>query len=51
MVAITTLLNDCFGDHDDTRGGLYAWGHDGVVAYTVDVECVDSPGKMCGPNN
>ena len=48
MAAITTILYDCAGQHSDTRGGLFFYGHDGVVAYSVDPTCVDSPGKTCG---
>ena len=48
ITAVTTLLYDCTGEHGDTRGGMYFWGHDGVVGYTVDPTCVDSPGKTCG---
>lgn len=44
MTAITTLLYDCAGVHSDTRGGLYFWGHDGVVAYSMDPTCVAGPG-------
>ena len=50
MVAITTLLYDCSGRHGDTRGGMYFYGHDGLVGYGVDPTCVDSPGKKCGKN-
>lgn len=49
-VALNTLLYDCHGDHDDTQGGEYAWGHDGVVAYTIDPTCIDSAGKKCPAN-
>ena len=48
MAAITTILYDCAGQHSDTEGGLFFYGHDGVVAYSVDPTCVDSPGKTCG---
>ncbi|KAI4248977.1 MAG: hypothetical protein LQ352_005783 [Teloschistes flavicans] len=33
MLAMQTLLYDCVGDHADTRGGMYYFGHDGVVGY------------------
>ncbi|KAL8636256.1 MAG: hypothetical protein Q9228_006331, partial [Teloschistes exilis] len=29
-LAMQTLLYDCVGDHADTRGGMYYFGHDGV---------------------
>ncbi|KAL8733998.1 MAG: hypothetical protein Q9166_001759 [cf. Caloplaca sp. 2 TL-2023] len=48
MTAFKTLMYDCQGSNDDTRGGEYSWGHDGVVTYTLDATCVDSPGKKCG---
>ncbi|KAI4198283.1 MAG: hypothetical protein LQ350_005366 [Teloschistes chrysophthalmus] len=32
-LAMQTLLYDCVGDHADTRGGMYYFGHDGVVGY------------------
>ena len=48
MAAITTILYDCAGQNSDTEGGLFYYGHDGVVAYSVDPTCVDSPGKTCG---
>lgn len=50
MLAMTTLLYDCSGSHGDTRGGMYFYGHDGVVGYGVDPTCVDSLGKKCGKN-
>ncbi len=37
VVAFTTLLYDCSGEHDDTIGGGYFYGHDGVVGYQVSV--------------
>lgn len=46
--AITTLLYDCAGVNSDTKGALYFWGHDGVVAYSVDPTWVDGPRMTCG---
>ena len=37
VVAFTTLLYDCSGEHDDTIGGGYFYGHDGVAGYQVGV--------------
>lgn len=47
-LAITSLLRDCNGDDDDTRGGIYAYGRDRVAAYSIDPTCVDSLRKKCG---
>lgn len=33
VLAMQTLMYDCGGDHADTRGGMYYYGHDGVVGY------------------
>ena len=34
-VAFATLLYDCAGEHEDTIGGGYFFGHDGVAGYQV----------------
>ena len=37
VIAYTTMMYDCSGEHDDTIGGGYFYGHDGVAGYQVDV--------------
>lgn len=35
VIAFTTLMYDCVGEHQDTIGGGYFHGHDGVTGYQV----------------
>ncbi|KAL8731228.1 MAG: hypothetical protein Q9181_004371 [Wetmoreana brouardii] len=49
VLAMQTLLYDCRGENSDTRGGTYFYGHDGVMGYSVDPNCMSGPGKIC-PN-
>ncbi|KAL8708160.1 MAG: hypothetical protein Q9220_006921 [cf. Caloplaca sp. 1 TL-2023] len=50
VLAMQTLLYDCRGDHLDTRGGNFFYGHDGVVGYSVDPNCISTTKKRCpGP--
>lgn len=37
LTAYTTMMYDCSGEHDDTIGGGYFYGHDGVAGYQVGV--------------
>ncbi len=37
VIAYTTMMYDCSREHDDTIGGGYFYGHDGVAGYQVDV--------------
>ena len=47
--AMRTIVQNCMGKHEDTRGGYYNYGVTGnVVTYLVDATCLDSPGKTCG---
>ena len=48
MQALRTILYDCSGANNDTRGGLYFYGNDGVVSYGVDPVCIGTPEKPCG---
>ena len=40
-MAMTAIMYDCSGSNSDTRGGVYFYGHDGVVGYVIDPTCVD----------
>ena len=46
--ALQTILYDCPGANGDTRGGIYFYGNDGVVAYGIDPVCMGTPQKACG---
>lgn len=47
VMALKTLLYDCWGKHADTKGGWYFYGNDGVTGYGLDATCVD---QRCGSN-
>ncbi|KAI4121459.1 MAG: hypothetical protein LQ338_006346 [Usnochroma carphineum] len=47
VLAMQTILYDCRGWNPDTRGGSFFYGSDGVAGYSLDPNCVNSPGKPC----
>ncbi|KAI4123509.1 MAG: hypothetical protein LQ338_005233 [Usnochroma carphineum] len=42
VMALKTLLYDCWGKHADTKGGWYFYGNDGVTGYGLDATIIAS---------
>lgn len=48
MTAIASFLNGFHGKGNGSKGELYAYDHDGVLAHSIDSTCVDCPLKRHG---